>query len=387
MLKVPEKFDEYPDALKSEFLRFGKFKEDGGKLVGTVCTYAPIELIMAAGATPICITTVGHDTVPAAEKHLPKNMCPMVTSTYGSALTDLNPAFYYTEMVLSETSCDGRKKMYEKLNELKPVHSMHLPQGIHAPGALDYWYSEVLRAKEALEKTLGTEITDEKLRTAIKLTNRERKAAQEFFELGKLNPCPIKAEELLSLAVIPITELDIEKRIQYIEDRTAELKAMFENGEVEKSDRPRVLVTGCPLMGVSEKVLTTLREAGVDVVALENCCGLREKKDLIDEEKEPLMAIAEKYLKIACAVMTPNPDRFTTMAEYIDEFKIDGVVEVVLQTCHPFAIEADSIETLVSDEKGIPYLYMETDFSPTDKGQISTRIGAFVELLIANKQF
>ena len=69
-MKLPERFDTYPEALKNDFLRFGKIKEDGGHIVGTVCTYAPIELIIAAGAYPITITTIDNATVPAAEKHL-----------------------------------------------------------------------------------------------------------------------------------------------------------------------------------------------------------------------------------------------------------------------------------------------------------------------------
>ena len=167
MLGLPKKFDTYPEPMQKEFLRHKAIRESGKKLVGYACAYAPVELVMAAGAVPVCITTIDPSTISAAEKRLPKNMCPMITAPYGSALEELNPAAYYTDMIMVETSCDGRKKMYEKLAEIKPVHSMHLPQGIHAPGSFEYWYKEMVSAKESLEKTLGVEITDEKLREAV----------------------------------------------------------------------------------------------------------------------------------------------------------------------------------------------------------------------------
>ena len=384
-MKLPKKFDTYPEALKADFMRFGKIREDGGHIVGTVCTYAPVELIIAAGAYPITITTIDNATVPAAEKHLPKNFCPMLTATFGSALTEVNPVYYNCDFIFAETSCDGRKKMYEILNEYKEVHTMHLPQGATAPGAFEYMYGEVVRAKEFLEERLGVEITDEKLREGIKLTNEERKAAADFYELGKLSPCPMSGTEMIQAAFFPYNMVEVQDRIDHYRKRTAELKKQYDEGAFEPNNKPRILLTGCPLVGVADKLVPALEEAGAEIVMLENCCALREKKDLIDETKDPLTAIAEKYMKIPCAVMTPNPARIDDFDKYIDEFRIDGVVELVLQTCNPFALETDINRRFITEKKGVPYLSIETDFSDNDKGQISTRIGAFIEIIESNK--
>jgi benzoyl-CoA reductase/2-hydroxyglutaryl-CoA dehydratase subunit BcrC/BadD/HgdB len=90
-------------------------------------------------------------------------------------------------------------------------------------------------------------------------------------------------------------------------------------------------------------------------------------------------------MKIPCAVMTPNPTRLDDFDKYIDEYRIDGVVELVLQTCNPFALETDINRRFITEKKGVPYISIETDFSDNDKGQISTRIGAFVEIIESNK--
>jgi benzoyl-CoA reductase/2-hydroxyglutaryl-CoA dehydratase subunit BcrC/BadD/HgdB len=64
----------------------------------------------------------------------------------------------------------------------------------------------------------------------------------------------------------------------------------------------------------------------------------------------------------------------------IEKYKVDGVVEVVLQACHTFNIEAFQMGRMV-EEMGIPYLKLETDYSTADSGQIETRIAAFIEML------
>ena len=67
--------------------------------------------------------------------------------------------------------------------------------------------------------------------------------------------------------------------------------------------------------------------------------------------------------------------------ELIDEYQVDGVVEVLLQACHTFAIESDAIRTFVTKEKGLPYIAINTDYSSGDQAQINTRLGAFIEML------
>ncbi len=130
-----------------------------------------------------------------------------------------------------------------------------------------------------------------------------------------------------------------------------------------------------------DKIVRQIEELGADVVGFENCCGPREKKDPIDETKDPITAIAEKYLRVNCSVMSPNPGRLEALDAQIDEYQVDGVVEVLLQACHTFAIESDAIRTFVTKEKGLPYIAINTDYSSGDQAQINTRLGAFIEML------
>ena len=285
-------------------------------------------------------------------------------------------------MILAETTCDGKKKMYELMGEIKPTHVMQLPQGLESDQAINFWENEIYRAKDAIEKTLGLQVTMDSLRKAIRVNNRVRTAILNFYELGKLNPCPITVKNLLRVLDWSSYSFDREEIIKRLEYMTKEVKNYYDTslkGTVSK--RPRILITGCPTSGVREKIIYQIEELGGDIVGFENCGGPRCQKDLIDEEKDPMRAMAEKYLRISCSVMSPNPGRFEYMQEMVDEYAVDGVIEVILHGCHTFAVESFKVQKFVTETLQKPYMCIDADFSNSDKGQIGTRISAFLEMI------
>lgn len=381
MLKLPENFQTYSEARQQGFMRMKALKEQGKKVVGIFCTYTPVEMVLAAGAVPVSLCGGSDKPIPYAEKTLPKNLCPLIKSSYGYAVSDTCPYFYFSDMVLAETTCDGKKKMYEMMGELKYTHVMQLPPGRSGELALESWRLEMLRLKEVMEEQLGVVITEEDIRQAIHLENRERKATLEFYEIGRLKPTPLSGYEINTVIDSNDFLFDTEEMIAFLERRTAELKKDYEENFAGKPSRPRVLITGCPTGGVREKIIRLIEESGADVVGFENCSGPRTMKDLVDENKDPYLALAEKYLRINCSVMSPNPGRLEALDEMITDYQVDGVIEVILQACHTFAIESDRVKKFVTNQRNIPYLCLETDYSQTDTGQISTRISAFLEIL------
>jgi len=381
LLKLPENFQTYSEARQQGFMRMKALKEQGKKVVGIFCTYTPVEMVLAAGAVPVSLCGGSDKPIPYAEKSLPKNLCPLIKSSYGYAVSDTCPYFYFSDMILAETTCDGKKKMYEMLGELKYTHVMQLPPGRSGELALTSWRLEMLRLKEVMEEQLGVVITEEDIRQAIHLENRARKATLEFFEIGRLKPTPLSGYEINTIIDSNDFLFDTEEMIAFLERRTVELKKDYEENFAGKPSRPRILITGCPTGGVREKIIRLIEELGADIVGFENCSGPRTMKDLVDEDKDPYLALAEKYLRINCSVMSPNPGRIEALDEMITDYQVDGVIEVILQACHTFAIESDRVKRFVTNQRNIPYLCLETDYSQTDTGQISTRISAFLEIL------
>ena len=244
---------------------------------------------------------------------------------------------------------------------------------------------EIVKFWKKLEDFYHITITEEDVKKAIELKNRERDVMLKFLELGKLNPAPISGYEmgtrLDGLGFNP----NIEERCKIIEARTAEvLKDWEENYKGKPSKKPRILITGCPNSGIREKTIRVIEELGADVVAFDCCNGTREKVEKVDNTLPVTKAIAKKYLNINCSIMSPNESRMNYISEMIDEYQVDGVLELVLQACHTYAIESYHVKKTAL-AKGVPYLKIETDYSRSDSGQINTRLEAFMETLESNK--
>ena len=146
------------------------------------------------------------------------------------------------------------------------------------------------------------------------------------------------------------------------------------------------MITGCPLGGVKEKILAKIEELGAIIVGYDSCSGIRTQMEMVDEDpsRDPIEAIAEKYLKPNCAVMSPKPGRLRDLNYLIDHYKADAVIECTLVACHTFNLESHTIGKYVM-QKDLPYLHIESDYSQGDIGQFATRIEAFLELVREKK--
>ena len=379
------------EARKTGFIKMKELKDAGRQVVGTYCSYTPVELIEAAGAIQATLCAVSQDGVIEGEKTLPQNLCPMVKASYGMAASDKCPYFHFSDMVVAETTCDGKKKMFEFLSELRPTHIMQLPQGLSSDEAVNFWTHEMHRAKEAIEKTLGVEITEEALHEAICRNNEERRDMLEIYSVGQLEPCPVSIREFCEAMDGAGFAFDKGKTVHKMAERAREIKEeALRNGAIltgkgvakGKSKRPRILVTGCPNIGVRDKILYALEDAGASIVAFDSCNGVKTMREMVAEDGDPYRAMAEKTLKANCSVMSPNPGRYVSLREACEEFGIDGVVEIVLQFCHTYAIESMKIGKFVQEDLGLPYLALTSDYSDSDQAQMATRINAFVEMML-----
>ena len=375
---LPEQFEEFADARKAGFLRVKQLKENGGKVAGIFCAFTPTEILDAAGFISVGLCGMSDETIPAAESHLPKNMCPLIKSSYGFALTDKCPYTYFSDLIVGDTTCDGKKKMFEMLNKIKPTYVLHLPQG-HDSDPVAIWTAELRRFIKYLEEHFNLKITDEMLRDASRKRNEQRRTHLKLMELQKQCPPPLSGMQMYAT-------MDGIGFVFTHEERVAKLNALRESVETNAdknafAGRKRILVTGCPIGGVLGKTVKAIEASGGVVVCFENCSGIKAAYQLVDTEAEDIVtAIAERYMQISCPVMTPNKERMKMIPKFVEEFKVDGIVEVDLQACTPYCVETFRIKQLC-DSMNIPYLAVETDYSQSDSGQLATRMEAFLEML------
>lgn len=387
---LPEHFEDFAEARREGFLKVKELKDKGENICGAFCQYTPSEIIYAAGLYQVALCGRSPDPIKTAETRLPANLCPLIKASYGHALEESCPYAYFSDVVVGETTCDGKKKMYELLGELKPMQVIHLPKVPDYERSLEMWTEEIRAFAKGLEEKFNVTITDDMLNESIEWCNKERIQAARIYELGKYNPPAITGTKMN----------DIMEGEQYMFDREAKYNKINEIlDQCEKNwhdgiypyepdpNRPRLIVSGGGYGGVSAKTINVMEELGGAIVCYEGCCGISSRRRLVDEDRsrDPYVRIAEKYIEVPCAVVSPNYRRMDQVRETIKEWHADGYVSITLHSCNPFAIETENIRR-VCEEMDIPLLHIETDFYPGDAGQIRTRIEAFLEMIRMGKE-
>lgn len=357
-------------------------RENGTPIAGIYCGYAPLEVIRAMGIVPAVLCAFSKVPIATAETVLPANLCPLIKSSYGFILEGTCPFFGMSEAVIAETTCDGKKKMFELAAEVKPLHVMDLPQLPDEAETVDNWTLMIRKLQRFLEKTFNREASVEQIEAEIKATNRKNRMMQAFYEYAAHHPPVINWVEMYDVGALAQTAGtdDLEPIMKTVMEKLEDRVAKGQHYGNENS--PRVLVSGCPIGGDTLKIFRIIEECGGLVVASDACSGIKAfVGDIEEDTADPVRAIAEKYLAIPCACMSPNKGRLTVLTEMIQRFKPDAVVDVILTACHSYNVESHKIGRHVTDTHDLPFLKIETDYSDNDEGQIRTKIGALLEMV------
>lgn len=355
-------------------------KESGRKLIGVFCNFVPEELVLAAGAVPVRLCSGCQATIATAEEVLPRNFCPLIKSSLGMLMLNF-PHIQLADALITPTTCDGKKKIAEVLAEHKPTWVMEVPHTTSTMQARQLWISEIAMLKRNLEEFTGNRITRARLRAAIELTNRRRAIIRRLYETRKREDVPIWGRDIL-LATNLWFHDDPERWLAHMERLCEEVEARREG--VAERGAPRILLTGSPVILPTWKLPRLIEEAGALLVADEICTGAKVVWDpvhVVDHSMtEMLLGLADRYLMNSCACFTPNRARIERLLQFVEQFRVGGVIYHVLMGCYIYSIEARHVEQSLM-ERGTPMLTVETDYSTEDVEQIRTRIEAFLEMI------
>ena len=358
-------------------------KAAGKKVVGTFCVFVPEELTLAAGAVQVGLCAGAKAGTELAETLVPRGACDLIKSFVGFKPARLCPYTESCDLVVGETTCDGKKKAYEAFSQLANMHVMEVPQ-CKAPRDMTLFRSELVRYKEALEKLTGNAVTAASLAEATTIVNAKRRALQRLSALRAADPAPISGRDALLINQISFYD-DPVRFTAKINELCDEIEARVAKGEgVAPKKTPRLLLAGCPMAVPNWKLPYLIESSGAVIVGEESCIGERNTRDLTDESPADLDgmldALAASYMKIDCACFTPNDERLDNIAALAKRLNADGVVHYGLLFCQPYAHEAMKVGKAMA-AAGIPYLAIETDYGMEDAGQLKTRVEAFVETL------
>ncbi|MEM4724348.1 MAG: double-cubane-cluster-containing anaerobic reductase, partial [Candidatus Hadarchaeum sp.] len=337
-----------------------------------------------AGGIAVGLCGGADFSVPIAEQILPRNLCALVKSAFGFKIGKICPYFESADLIIGETTCDGKKKTWEILDEYVPTYVMDLPNS-RTPADRALWISELRRFVSKVEEITGNAITTENLAAATRLINAKRAALDRLFRLRQARPAPISG--LDALLVVQISFYDDPARFtQQTNALCDELEARVQAGEgVAGPDAKRILYAGTPMPIPFWTIPALIEATGAVVVAEESCTGSRllagNQTELPGNGLEAqLAAIADRQLQTNCACFTPNDARIEDIRRMVDEYEADGVVHFSLSFCQPYNLEGVRVKKALQ-EAGIPVLLIEGDYTEEQAGQLKTRIEAFVETL------
>ncbi len=390
-------FPDPPEAMDYFYNMFqDRFSNDsilpkGKKIIGTMCVQVPDELIHAAGAVPfrLCSGAFSYDQIGA--EFMPAKSCPVVRATCG--MLQINDTLWGDKInaVVIPTTCDQKKKATELLGDLSySVYSLEMPSSKESDAARFYWQESVKQFALDLQQMTGQKITKKRVQKAIAKKTQATELYRQLHELRKADPAPLFGKDMLLVSnAYFLDDIDswmpaVKKMIEEVKQRKAQ------NFSAGNRHAPRILLTGSPPIFPNMKIPILIEESGGIIVADEVCSSSRLLYDSVSYDENSLndmvSAIADRYLKpCTCPCLTPNTDRQRKLLEMAHEFAADGVIYQAFSGCLPYEMEQNQIAKIL-EKKGIPMLYVETDYSPEDHGQLSTRVEAFIESIKFRKR-
>lgn len=359
-------------------------KAAGRKVVGAWCVFVPEEIVLAADGICVGLCAGADVALDEVEKLLPRNTCALIKSSLGFKLGKVCPYVESVDLLVGENTCDGKKKMYETLGAIADnVYVMDIPQVKSAAGRalLKAEYARFLAAVEALS---GVTITADRLRTGIARANAKRRAMHRLYALRSADPAPISGLDALLINQISFYD-DPERFTGSVHAVCDEIERRIAAGEgAARKGAPRILVSGCPMAVPNWKLPSIIEGAGAVVVGEESCVGERGLRNLVAEDGATvdalLDALVDRYLKVDCAIFTPNQDRLGHIRQMAADYRADGVIHYGLNFCQPYQMEAIPVARALEAE-GVPTLRIDTDYSMEDVEQLKTRVEAFLEML------
>ena len=389
-------FDEMADLFGKRKEEIVAAKQSGKKVIGYLCLFAPIELILAADAIPVRVNSGWYDAAKIGDRVVPVEVCPVIRSTIGAKMINLSPFMENSDAIISVLTCDGMTKLGEILSDYQTIWQMSVPRVKDSDQALRLWIEEIKTVKKEIEKLTGNKITRKKLRNAIELTQKATKAFRRLQDLRKGNPVIMGRDAMLAIQTYMWD--DVERWTEKTNKLCDELEKRVKDKTWSTSpDTPRVMITGTPMFWPDNwKVPSLIEEANPQgvIVADELCSSERILNDPVGVDEwsmnDMLNAIGERYLMSStCSCFSSNDgneDRINWLITKIKDFKIDGVIYYVVRGCISYAMEYTRVKKVL-DSINVPVYYLDTEYTREDVGQMKTRVEAFLEMLTERIDF
>ena len=351
-----------------------KWKKQGGKVMGYLCSTIPEEMFTAAGLLPFRLRGTGSTSTEKADVFFSSVNCSFPRHCFNQVLRG---EYAFLDGLVLGNSCDNVRRIYDhwtRQNITPFVHFMSLPRRTEA-AQVAWYHNELLTLKTKMEKHFGVDLTDDRLREAIRVHNKSRRLQRELYDLRKAKAPPITGAQSLAVTVagtaLPKPQFNV-----YMKSLLDDLRP----APGHSGHRARLMLLGGILDDL--EYLAVIEERGGLIVADSTCFGSRLFWQDVDEEADdPLLALARYYVadRPSCPrVFDAYEGRAAYVRKMIDDFAVDGVILERLMFCDSWGWEQYRFERTFK-EWGVPLLMLDREYTLGGQGQLRTRVQAFLE--------
>ena len=371
-MKELQYFDEVASELYNGDLQ--TWKEAGNRIVGTVCSSIPEEVLHAGGLLPLRVRAPGLLDTASADAQLHRINCSYTRSVLEVLLRG---ELSFLDGLITTNTCDHMLRLAGEL-EAKAGFPVHYFSMYHTLGSASrkWLILEMEKMIGYIEESFSTKVSEEDLRQSVSVYNRTRRLMAELGELRKKAPPAVSGAEYLAIAV---TGMSIPREL--FNEKLEALLPLLRERSSGGSGQPRVMLVGgaCDM----PEFIEFIEAKGVSVVADGLCFGARRYQGEVDENAEEFLpAIADHYMdRIACPAIFDGFDHnYGILRQMISDWGVDAVICARLKFCDHWGGQRKMLAEELRKES-VPVLDLEREYNTAGSGQIATRVQAFLEML------
>jgi benzoyl-CoA reductase/2-hydroxyglutaryl-CoA dehydratase subunit BcrC/BadD/HgdB len=367
--------------------RVRELKSEGRQVIGYFCSYMPLEILTAASLVPYRIQGNPNEPITEADAYLDPGICRYLKSCYDMVLKG---QYDFLDGWVTPDSCDSKVSVFKvwTYNRESPfVYWLNVPNVVN-DRSLRFFKEELAFFRQRVEEFSGTKVSNDKLHAAIEIHNEQRALLRSLYQLRKMDPPLLFGSEVTQI-MTAVGSLPPEEANHLLRGIVTEAR---ERGDLLEAAKVRVLLYGPEIDNPA--FLELIEDCGGNVVIDDMCVGTRVFWHDVDQTNDPLDGLANRYLtRNVCPRIIRGKgegwstrqadleERFGYVWELAKEFEAKGVICYIMKYCDWHTYDLPDLTDFLQD-KGLPVLHIENDYTMAAMMGLRTRVEAFLETIV-----
>lgn len=349
-------------------------------VIGYFPVYFPEEIVHAAGLRPHALLGGGNKLeVRLADARLGSFVCSICRSTTEQGL---NGSLHGMKGFFTQPICDAAKHMAGIWGRNFPAQLsqiLALPQNVNSSASIQYVYDEYQRLRNVLAGQVGHAISDEAIRTSLRVYNENRHLQRELYRMKRDDPARLSTVEAY-LLVRAGTRVRREEHNRILRDA---LRLLAERS-VRPRDKPRVVFLGGFCEQPPLEMIETIEDACF-IVDDDLLIGQRWiTSDIAVDDVDPVWALAESYVEHSASspvqydARKPKEEMLMRM---LKDARAEAAIITAAKFCEPGLDDQLALSHKLDAEQ-VPYLVLEFEEKMTSFEQMAMQVETFAESLL-----